>query len=392
VTDYWYQGMSEYDFDDNMPKYYATNDYLEQAGECKLVENLKDSYNTEVMDSEGEFMTRDAAEADQIKRIMNTAGDAVEPKNYEECKAACTAAEDCTAFEWDSADVFTATKPCKWWNNVLVGGDAAKREAYGRDETTVVCWVKTAKAMEAKSNEFTQMIWAASSRVAFGVKSPWVVAWYCPKGNDPAIGETGSKAAYEANVRTTCIEGGINVCYNDRALQAHNDKRLLHQDTPRLSMYEGAARAIQAIMDEPGFNGVMPAESERDLEFQDCAQSIFVETSSDEAMIEEVATTNVATDTWYNQGNVAMDYSTGRPRVPNETNQQRVDKLLYIIWKLTRKVAFGVRDRYVVAWYCDVRPLTALEKVGVEEIKSSPLLPLEPASRRRLAATGHRLL
>jgi hypothetical protein len=100
----------------------------------------------------------------------------------------------------------------------------------------------------------------------------------------------------------------------------------------------------------------------------------------------------VATETWYSEGDAAIDYLTGRPKVRTAANQEKVDRLLYMIWKTTRKVAFGVSDKWVVAWYCDVRPLTALAKVGVEDVSSSPLLDLSGGSRRRLSSAGHRLL
>jgi len=159
------------------------------------------------------------------------------------------------------------------------------------------------------------MIWASTKKVAFGVKSPWVVAWYCPAGNDPAVGETGSPAAYKANVKKTCIEKGMNVCYNDKALVAHNAKRLLHQDTEPLELDAKAAAAIQSAMDAPDFDGVMPAPADRgNADFLDCAESIFTE--DDDAKISEVAGSDVATKAWYDQGNALIDYATGRPRLP----------------------------------------------------------------------------
>jgi hypothetical protein len=88
------------------------------------------------------------------------------------------------------------------------------------------------------------MVWLSSKKVAFGVKSPWVVAWYCPKGNTPAVGETGSTAAYKKNVMNTCVKNGINTCYNKFALAAHNAKRLMHKDTPPMGPYDDAAKAI----------------------------------------------------------------------------------------------------------------------------------------------------
>jgi hypothetical protein len=141
--------------------------------------------------------------------------------------------------------------------------------------------VRKNAAMNAKAHEFTQLIWSGSETVAFGIKGPWVVAWYCPAGNKPA----GNADAYKANVKRTCIENGVNVCYNRSALKAHNAKRLLHDDTPPLATYEAAAKAIQDEMDKPGFNGQMPAESARPKDFVDCAQSIFTEASTDAAKI-----------------------------------------------------------------------------------------------------------
>jgi hypothetical protein len=159
----------------------------------------------------------------------------------------------------------------------MITGDAAYRKSKDMDVSTKRCFVKKREAMLEESNRFTQMIWAEGKKVAFGVKGPWVVAWYCPAGNKPAVGEPGSPAAFKLNVKKTCIENGMNTCYNSMALKAHNEKRRLHQETDPLTIYAAAAEAIQAEMDKPGFAGVMPAESARPKEFQDCAESIYTE-------------------------------------------------------------------------------------------------------------------
>ena len=67
-------------------------------------------------------------------------------------------------------------------------------------------------------------------------------------------------------------------------------------------------------MDKPTFAGVMPAEKDRPKEFRDCAESVFTETSTVAAKLVAVATTNVATDQWYAQGNAVIDYNTGKPK------------------------------------------------------------------------------
>jgi hypothetical protein len=103
---------------------------------------------------------------------------------------------------------------------VPVSGDASKRDTMNKTENK--CYIQKNRAMEISANKFSQMVWLSSKKVAFGVKSPWVVAWYCPKGNTPAVGETGSTAAYKKNVMNTCVKNGINTCYNKFALAAHN--------------------------------------------------------------------------------------------------------------------------------------------------------------------------
>jgi len=65
--------------------------------------------------------------------------------------------------------------------------------------------------------------------------------------------------------------------------------------------------------------------------------------------------------------------------------------LLHIIWKTTKKVGFGIKGKWVVAWYCDVAPLSSLGEVAVESVESSPAY-VEGSSRRRLLASSHRML
>jgi hypothetical protein len=315
--------------------------------------------------------------------------------NKDECTAVCEdTTNNCLGYQWDASLPDESKQQCWYYKKaegLMITGDNPRRLADEKDLSKYRCFVKKKEARLVESNRFTQMIWAEGKKVAFGVKGPWVVAWYCPAGNKPAVGEPGSAAAFKLNVKKTCIENGMNACYNTMALKAINEKRLLHQDTDPLIIYDAAAEAIQAEMDKPGFAGVMPAESARPKEFQDCAESIYTEASDLPAELAAVATTNVAIETWYAEGDAAIDYATGKPKVRTAANNEKVDRLLYMIWKTTRKVAFGVRDKWVVAWYCDVRPLTALAKVGVENVQSSPLLDLTSGSRRRLAA-GHRLL
>lgn len=93
---------------------------------------------------------------------------------------------------------------------------------------------------------------------------------------------------------------------------------------------------------------------------------------------------------WYGGGATQIEWSTGKAILGG--NQDLVDDLLNIIWKATTKVAFGIKDKYVVAWYCDVKPLSALTVIPVKEITSSPLFQPGSGSRRRLNSFEHRRL
>jgi len=164
-----------------------------------------------------------------------------------------------------------------------------------------------------------------------------------------------------------------------------------------MTAYPEAARAIQRIMDEDKFAGAMPPARQRPAEFQDCAESVYALT--DAAKIPMLARgengLDLATEYWYREGDAAIDYLTGRPKPGG--NPRAVEALLHIIWKSTKKVGFGIKERWVVAWYCDVRPLSTLGEAAVASVESSPLLQagstrrlLSSPARRALATSGNR--
>jgi hypothetical protein len=67
------------------------------------------------------------------------------------------------------------------------------------------------------------MVWKNTSKVGFGVKGAYVIAWYCDsKGN------VGGAEDYKANIGTDCIKDGYNTCYAEIALTSHRLKRKEH--------------------------------------------------------------------------------------------------------------------------------------------------------------------
>jgi hypothetical protein len=224
-------------------------------------------------------------------------------------------------------------------------GDASVRGTF--DQTSAKCWIRNNSMKAANADNFSQMVWRDSERIAFGVRAPWVVAWYCDGGNTPRPGKAGSAASYEKNVARTCIVGGMNTCYNKLALKAHNDKRKMHEDTRALNANDDAAKAIQKIMDVEGFDGTMPLARNRPENFRDCTQNTYV--MADTSKIEQLSSgadgLDFATESWYDLGNAQIDYMTGKPLNPNNPSAQAdVNSLLNIIWEPTTKVGFGIKD------------------------------------------------
>jgi hypothetical protein len=235
------------------------------------------------------------------------------------------------------------------------------------------------------------MVWKSAETVAFGVKSPWVVAWYC-SNTFPTTLKARNASDRKANVLKTQIVNGYNSAYNKLALKTHNIKRSAHQNTPPMSLYPEAAREIQKIMDEDSFTGLMPAEGTRPKAFRDCAESLYTlqDLTKLNLLVRGENGLDLATEYWYSQGDKNINYRTGKP-IPGG-NPIAVNALLHIIWKTTKKVGFGIKDKWVVAWYCDVRPLSTLGEVAVTKVESSPLFVETRSAARRLLASSRRML
>jgi uncharacterized protein YkwD len=87
---------------------------------------------------------------------------------------------------------------------------------------------------------FARLIWKSSTKVGFGQKGKYVVAWYCE-----VQGATGDADNYKKNIEESCIQdNGVNKCYNVAALKANNKVRDAH-GTPDLEWDEKAAEEAQ---------------------------------------------------------------------------------------------------------------------------------------------------
>jgi len=186
------------------------------------------------------------------------------------------------------------------------------------------------------------MVWASTSSVGFGIKGKWVVAFYCDNKATPA-----DQTATFANIGSTCMKAGINECLNDLALEAHNKKRMIHATKP-LKFDDEIARTLQRQMDqEESFTGALPAGAAD----ANCMTNTFEQT--DATKVTELVTSNAATDAWYD-GMGEFNFATGEPIAPRvEERKKMYEDFTRMMWKKTTKVGFGIRDKWVIARYCD---------------------------------------
>jgi hypothetical protein len=91
--------------------------------------------------------------------------------------------------------------------------------------------------------DFANVVWTGTTKVGFGVKGKWVVAWYCAVKATPS-----STTANKNNIGHLCKSSGINNCLNDKAFAAHNDKRMMH-DTKPFKLDNKLAKTLQTSLD-----------------------------------------------------------------------------------------------------------------------------------------------
>jgi len=124
-------------------------------------------------------------------------------------------------------------------------------------------------AQKSAVYDFTRMVWSSTTKVSFGIKGKYVVAWYCDTiGNAFGVkaSTTEPAATYKKNVGASCLSFStatpktwFNKCYNDRQRKAHNLKRAIHE-SPKLSFNDEASREIQTHLSKMkrGDKVVMP--------------------------------------------------------------------------------------------------------------------------------------
>jgi hypothetical protein len=144
-------------------------------------------------------------------------------KNFLDCKKECETATGCEAFETGPLDTCYTYK----WVVNQAGTADTRTPLKAAVSEGVKCYIRNNYAGKRRSEDFENMVWKSAETVGFGVKSPWVVAWYC-SNTFPTTLKARNASDRKANVLKTQIVNGYNSAYNKLALKTHNIKRQAH--------------------------------------------------------------------------------------------------------------------------------------------------------------------
>lgn len=161
----------------------------------------------------------------------------------------------------------------------------------------------------------------------------------------------------------------------------HNKQRSLHETTGALETDIELAKYIQDKMDnfksfETDFNGVI-----RKGRYGGCAENVYQLTSGsaltnsdNESYYPDLLYTNRASKDWYESGEPKYTFGTGMPN--SEANRAAAEKFVKMLWRGTTKVGFGVKGKWVVAWYCESGgatgpPSNFMANVGLHCVKNN---------------------
>jgi hypothetical protein len=171
------------------------------------------------------------------------------------------------------------------------------------------------------------------------------------------------------------------------ALARHNDYREGHENkdgnaftlTPLLVINEANAVILQAQMDKVGFAG--EASITANIIPAGCQMSVYEEKGGD-AAVKNLDKSHAATDSWYG-GFQHYDYATnGYKAGLTDTQKKKAEAFTRMLWRGTQTVAFGVKGRWVAAWYCNPSGSTNANKAGAfkDNVMRSCLKPQPPTA------------
>jgi len=210
------------------------------------------------------------------------------------------------------------------------------------------------------------MMWKSTKKVGFGIKGKYVVAWYCPKGNDPATSKDFKKNVCKKDGCKLCLEDkkgvkyGYNKCYNEDAVKSTNLLRGKH-NVKKVEFGKDVAKGAQAHAEKLKKDDKISSSAFGDSETRKkCWENTYkLPDGKDEFDLAQFDSdsVNIALNDWHKQVSL-YNFKDGKAK--DNADKAKTDKFTAVVWKANngKKVGFGIAGKYVVGWYCD-EPNTA---------------------------------
>ena len=206
-------------------------------------------------------------------------------------------------------------------------------------------------------------MWKASKKVGFGIKGKFVVAWYCPKGNDPNTPKDFKKNVCKKDGCKLCLEDkkgvkyGYNKCYNEDAVKSTNLLRGKH-NVKKVELGKDVAKGAQEHAEKLKKDDKISKSD--DSKRKKCWENTFkLPGGKEEFDLTQFDkdSVNMALKEWHDQVSL---YSFTDGKAKDATDKSKTDQFTAVVWKANdgKKVGFGIAGKYVVGWYCD-EPNTA---------------------------------
>lgn len=120
----------------------------------------------------------------------------------------------------------------------------------------------------------------------------------------------------------------------------------------RIESAIAAQKYLDGLKKDPDTEPPASKASDRPDALKDCGENIFALETKDKKKLGPTKDTNIATDTWYKTREF-YDHEEDAPKASaSKEDKENVKTFMQVVWKGSKNVGFGIRDNWVVAWYC----------------------------------------
>jgi hypothetical protein len=187
APEYWYAGVESYSYATHAPKEGATG-YVEEGIPCAQSVALAYRYDTK---------------AEAFSKVQAKAPSPAAKLNALDCQKACVVKINCVAYETGPEEHCMLME----WETLGAAATSTRTPQKLEVKKDVKCFIKAQDMQKRRANDFENMVWKSAETAAFGVRSPWVVAWYC-SNTFPSKLKDRNVSDRKANVPATQIVDG----------------------------------------------------------------------------------------------------------------------------------------------------------------------------------------